>query len=55
MRFNILADFHCEAKIDYVINEISDLGFRQYFEERDYGPGLDGVTVVLMCQEPDLK
>ena len=55
MRFNVLTDSDWESRVDQVLNEMSDLGYRRYFEERNYGPGLVAVTVVLMCQEPELN
>ena len=55
MRFNILCDADWESRVDQVLNELSDFGYRQYFEEQDYGSGMLGITVVLMCQEPGLN
>ena len=55
MRFNILGDFDWEARVDQVLDSLSKSGYRSYFEQRDYGPGLAGITVVLMCQAPELN
>jgi len=55
MRFNILCDADWESRVDQVLNGLSDFGYRQYFEERDYGSGMIGITVVLMCQDPGLN
>ncbi len=55
MRFNILSDAHWESKIDQVLNELSDFGFRRHFESKKYGSGLLGLTVVFMCQDPALN
>ena len=55
MRFNILGDFDWEARVDQVLDSLSNSGYRSYFEQRDYGPGLAGITVVLMCQAPELN
>ena len=54
-RFNILADFYWETHIDKVLNLLSDIGYRKYFSEQNYGSSLDGITVVLMCQPPNLN
>lgn len=54
-RFNILADFYWEVHIDKVLDLLSDTGYRKYFSEQDYGTSLDGITVVLMCQDPNLN
>lgn len=54
-RFNILADFYWEAQIDKVLDALSNVGYRKYFSEQDYGTSLEGLTVVLMCQDPNLN
>ena len=54
-RFNILADFYWETHIDKVLSALSDTGYRKYFLEQDYGSFLEGVTVILMCQNPNLN
>ena len=55
MRINILCDADWEAKIDKVLDNFSNLGYRRFFEERSYGSSLEGVTIVLMCQNPKLN
>ena len=55
MRVNILCDADWEAKIDKVLDYFSNLGYRRFFEERSYGSVLEGVTIVLMCQDPMLN
>lgn len=54
-RFNILADFYWEAHLDKILDTFSELGYRKYFSEQDYGTSLEGLTVVLMCQDPNLN
>jgi len=54
-RFNILADFYWETNIDKVLDLLSDTGYRRFFLEQNYGSSLEGLTVVLMCQDPNLK
>lgn len=55
MRFNILSDSNWEASLEQALDPLSDLGYRQYFEEQDYGAGLAGITVVMMCRDPELN
>jgi hypothetical protein len=55
MRFNILSDSDWEARLEGALHALSDLGYRNYFMDKDYGDGLLGVTVVFMCQDPDLS
>jgi hypothetical protein len=33
----------------------SDLGYRSFFEEREYGGGLFKIVILLMCQESELN
>lgn len=54
-RFNILADFYWEAQIEKVLESLSNIGYRSFFLEQDYGTSLVGITVVLMCQAPNLN
>lgn len=55
MRFNISGDFDWESKIDQVLKAFSDDNYHSYFQERDYGTGLIGITVVFLCQDPALN
>ena len=55
MRFFITCDSFWEAQVDKVIDRIDDTGYKRYFAERDYGTSLEGLTVVLMCQDPNLN
>ncbi len=52
LRLSILADVHWESRVDLVLNELSSFGFRQHFESKNYGSGLAGVSVILMCRDP---
>lgn len=54
-RFNILADFYWESKIDKVLDTLSETGYRQFFYEQYYGSTLNGITVLLICQDPSLN
>ena len=55
MRLFITCDSYWEAKIDKVIDQIEDSGYESYFEEQDYGASLEGITLVLICQNPNLN
>ena len=55
MKLNILGDTHWESKVDQIIDALTDLDYRSYFEELDYGSGLHKVAVFLMCQNPELN
>jgi hypothetical protein len=55
MRFNILCDADWEAKVDEVLHYLSSLGYRRFFEERNYGDSLEGIIIDLICQDPELK
>ena len=55
MRFFITCDSFWEAQVDKVIDRIDDTGYKRYFSEQDYGFSLEGLTVVLMCQNPNLN
>lgn len=55
MRFNILCDIDWESKVDQPLAALSKLGYFEFFEDRNYGDGLLGVTVIFMCQDPGLK
>lgn len=52
MELFISSDTHWESRVDQVLNELTDHELRQYFEGRDYGSGLAGVSVIFMCRDP---
>lgn len=55
MRFNILSDSNYEAKIDSVLDYLSEKKYRQYFSERNYGSDfLENITIILMCRSSEL-
>jgi hypothetical protein len=51
MKFRILCNTDWEAKLDKVLSNLSALGFKSFFEKKQYGNALDGVVVVLMCRD----
>jgi hypothetical protein len=55
MRLNILCDVHWESRVDRTLRDLSSSGYRGLFDSRDYGQGLSGIAVVLMCRNPSLK
>lgn len=55
MRFRLLSDAHWEARVDAATDALDDRGLVEHFERRDYGKGLQGLTVILMCQDPELS
>jgi hypothetical protein len=52
MRVSILSDTHWEAKVEHATRTLS---LDNFFAERDYGPNLTSLVVVLMCRDPELK
>lgn len=54
-RFNILGDFFWESGIEKVLETFSDSGYRKFFQEKNYGSTLEGLTVLLMCQDSSLN
>lgn len=55
MRLNILSDHDWESRVDRVLHRISDLGYHEFFSERDYGDEVFGISIVLVCRDPDLN
>jgi len=55
MRFNLLSDSDWDSKIDKVLDTLSDFGYRRFFEEKNYGGSLEGITIVFMCRNPEYK
>ncbi|WP_295794145.1 hypothetical protein [Mucilaginibacter sp.] len=55
MRFNILCDADWESGIDKVLSALSGFGYRRIFDEKDYGSSIDGITIILMCKNPEFN
>jgi hypothetical protein len=55
MRLNFLSDAYWEARVERVLDELSVAGYRELFSASDYGRGLNGITVVFVCQDPSLN
>lgn len=54
MFFGITSDANESSGVGKVVGEISG-PTRKHFELTDYGPGVNGIGVVLMCRDPWLK
>jgi hypothetical protein len=54
MHFRITSDANSESGLGEIVDELSGPA-RQFFAQRDYGAGLLGVVVVLMCRDPKLN
>lgn len=54
MHFRITSDANESSGVGEVVGDISG-PTRWHFEPKDYGPGVSGIGVVLMCRDPYLK
>jgi hypothetical protein len=54
MHLRITSDANAASGVGRVVDEISG-PTRRYFASKDYGVGLLGVAVVLMCRNPELN
>lgn len=54
MHVRVTGDTNAESGVGEVVGEVSG-PLRQYFLGREYGEGLLGVVVVLMCRDSQLK
>jgi hypothetical protein len=54
MHFRITGDIEAESGLGQIITSLSG-PTRQHFLTRDYGIGLLGIGVVLVCQDPNLN
>jgi hypothetical protein len=55
MRFNILGDIEWESKLDSVLDWLTSCEYRDFFQARDYGDGLSGISAFLICRKPELN
>lgn len=55
MRIFITYDSTWEARMSQILDALSGTGYKQFFLNQDYGTSLEGVAVVLMCQDPSLN
>ena len=54
MRFIITCDANEESGVGEIVEEISG-PTRKHFVAKDYGVGLHGLGVILMCRDPELN
>lgn len=55
MRLNILCDISWESKVDQALSNLDIRKLNEYLEKQNIGSGLSGITIVLMCRNPELK
>ena len=55
MEFFITYDASWEAKIDKVLNALDETRYKAVFQKRKYGDVIDGIAIVLMCRNTNLK
>jgi hypothetical protein len=55
MKFFITCDSFWEVQVDKVIDRIDETGYKRFFLEQNYGTSLEGITVILICQNLNLK
>jgi hypothetical protein len=48
----ITADFWWETRIDQALHDLPDPRKQEWLHQGDYGPGLDGIGIVLTCRNP---
>lgn len=54
MHIRITADANVESGVGEFVSEISG-PTRKHFADKNYGAGLTGLVIVLMCRNPDFK
>jgi hypothetical protein len=54
MHLRITSDSNSESGVGEVVSDVSG-PTRRFFVARDYGVGLSGIVVVLMCRDPELR
>ncbi|SRR6266581_3315421 len=55
MKMFITCDAWWESKVDKVQGDLADLGFRRFFEDKDYGASVAEIGLILMCQRASLN
>ncbi|WP_154668129.1 hypothetical protein [Pseudoduganella violaceinigra] len=53
MRLNILADAEWDSGVGCVLDWLSTTEYWTLFQKRSYGAGLDGVSIFLICRNPE--
>ncbi|RDI13194.1 hypothetical protein [Flavobacterium sp. AG291] len=55
MRVNILCDIYWESRVDWVTHALSDAGYRNFFDEQDYGSSINNLVIIMMCRDSYLN
>ena len=55
MTMFITCDAWWESKVDKVLGDLEDLGYRRFFEDKDYGESVAEIGIILMCQDASLN
>jgi len=55
MDFFISCDANWEVRLDIILDALLELGYREHFGQKEYGSGLMGIAIILMCRNPDLN
>ncbi len=55
MKLSMTCDAWWESKVDKVLGDLEDLGYRSFFEEKDYGTSVAWIGLLLMCQRASLN
>src|SRR5262245_53200049 len=51
MKIFLTSDSSWESRVDKVVERLSDYKLVDYFREKQYGDGIQGVAIVLVCRE----
>ena len=54
MHFRITGDIKSESGVGKILTDLSG-PTRLFFKNKDYGNGINGIVVVLMCQDSSLN
>ncbi|MES2948430.1 MAG: hypothetical protein V4858_07805 [Pseudomonadota bacterium] len=52
MRISVTSDINWESKVDHATKVVE---LRPHFEDREYGPGLSALVVVLNCRDSEFE
>lgn len=55
MQLKFSCDADWDSRLDQALNELSRYEYRERFESKDYGPGLDRIFVLFVCRDPSLN
>jgi len=55
MKLIITADFDAYSKLEKILLDFNAQEFRDYFEDKDYGPAILSIGIVLVCRDTTLN